>query len=157
MTTKEDIRWEQRFSNYMKALGKYNEAVELLKDSGKDTDVASPITEILKEGMIQRFEYTHELAWKTMKDYIAYQGNPDIKGSRDATREAFKINLINNGEVWMDMIGSRNQTSHTYDDDTAAAIYDKIISEYYTAFNDFAQIMEGLRLKMRRDLFSEEL
>lgn len=150
----EDIRWEQRFSSFRKALIKYNEAVEILKN---ENNIDPSINEILKEGLIQRFEYTHELAWKTMKDYIAYQGNSDIKGSRDATREAFKISLIKDGEVWMDMISSRNKTSHTYNDDTATEIYDKIIDEYYTSFNGFMNKMEELRSGKQGEIFTEEL
>lgn len=161
MTVKEeDIRWEQRFSSFRKALIKLNEAVELLKNNDQEEEEynnSSSIKEILKEGLIQRFEYTHELAWKTMKDYIAYQGNSDIKGSRDATREAFKIGLINDGEVWMDMISSRNKTTHTYNDATATEIYDKIIYEYYTVFNDFMKIMEELRSGKQGEMFTEEL
>jgi len=139
-----DIRWVQRLSGFAKALAKYNEAVAVLTELNNSEPA---VKEILKEGLIQRFEYTHELAWKTMKDFIAYQGNPDIKGSRDAIREAFKINLIGNGEVWMDMISSRNHTSHTYDDATATEIYDKIVAEYHAAFNEFRAVMEKLRLK----------
>ena len=157
MTTKgEDIRWEQRFSSFRKALDKYNEAVTILRDDD-DEEILSPLKDILKEGLIQRFEYTHELAWKTMKDYIAYQGNPDIRGSRDATRDAFKMGLIDNGEVWMDMISSRNKTSHTYNDATATEIYDKIIDEYYIVLNDFTKVMEGLRSGMQGEIFTEEL
>ena len=69
---------------------------------------------MIKEGLIQRFEYTHELAWNVMKDYAVYQGNSNVGGSRDASREAFQMNLVTDGQVWMDMISSRNKTSHTY-------------------------------------------
>ncbi|MDH8702201.1 nucleotidyltransferase substrate binding protein (TIGR01987 family) [Dysgonomonadaceae bacterium PH5-43] len=154
--TEEDIRWEQRFSSFRKALIKFNEAVEILKKDD-DNEISSSVKEILKEGLIQRFEYTHELAWKTMKDYIAYQGNSDIKGSRDATREAFKIELINDGETWMDMISSRNKTSHTYNDTTATEIYDKIVDEYYAAFNRFMETMEELRSGKQGEIFTKEL
>jgi nucleotidyltransferase substrate binding protein (TIGR01987 family) len=93
--------------------------------------------EILKEGLIQRFEYTHELAWNVMKDYAAYQGNSNIGGSRDATREAFQLQLITEATIWMDMIGSRNKTTHTYNEGTSNEIYNKILNEYYSAFVDF--------------------
>lgn len=147
MTIDTDIRWQQRFSNFKKALVKYNEAVKLLKEKeDEEMDaIGASMEEILKEGLIQRFEYTHELAWNTMKDYIVYQGTFDIKGSRDATREAFKIGLVENGDVWMDMISSRNKTSHTYNDETANEIYEKIINEYAVAFNAFHAKMEEIR------------
>ena len=78
---------------------------------------------LLKEGLIQRFGYTHELAWNTMKDYARYQGNEEVAGSRDATREAFRLKLIEDGALWMEMIGSRNQTTHTYTEATADEIH----------------------------------
>ena len=67
--------------------------------------------ELLKEGLIQRFEYTHELAWKVMKDYAEYQGYTDVRGSRDALRQALQMGLINDA-VWMDSIEDRNLISH---------------------------------------------
>ena len=73
-----------------------------------------PLFELEKQGLIQTFEFTHELAWNVMKDYFAWQGNPAITGSRDTAREAFQKGLIEDGEGWMEMIKSRNQTSHTY-------------------------------------------
>ncbi len=145
-----DIRWEQRFSNFKKALHKLTQAVEYIQQAHNNGDLAdhpddleNVVDEIIKEGMIQRFEYTHELAWNVMKDYAIYQGNPNIGGSRDATREAFQLKLISDGEIWMDMIGSRNQTSHTYNDETAGEIYLKILDEYYPAFLDFHDTMES--------------
>lgn len=103
------------------------------------------LDEMIKEGLIQRFEYTHELAWNVMKDYAKYQGNTNIEGSRDATREAFQLQLVSDGKIWMDMIGSRKVTSHTYNEDTAEEIYSKIMKEYYPAFLEFKEIMEAKR------------
>jgi len=154
----QDIRWEQRFSNYRKAVEKLRQAVKYIKDKfdkeEKDIDqAASVLDEVLKEGLIQRFEYTHELAWNVMKDYAEYQGNANIRGSRDATREAFKTKLLSNGEVWMDMIKSRNETSHTYNEETADEIFLKIIDDYYPAFDEFTKTMEELRSEKHGDLF----
>ena len=81
----EDIRWQQRFSNYQKALMRLSEAVDVL--NSQDIVNVLELT-LLKEGLIQRFEYTHELAWKVMKDYLEYQGYVDIRGSRDAIRKS---------------------------------------------------------------------
>ena len=108
-------------------------------------DLGFVLDEMIKEGLIQRFEYTHELAWNVMKDYAAYQGNANVGGSRDATREAFQLKLISNGKVWMDMIGSRNKTSHTYNEETADEIYSRILNEYYPAFLEFQKNMEAKR------------
>jgi nucleotidyltransferase substrate binding protein (TIGR01987 family) len=153
-----DIRWHQRFSNYRKALAKLTRAITVIQENvrdGEDEDeeTYTAIQEMLKEGLIQRFEYTHELAWNVMKDYAEYQGNFEIKGSRDATREAFGMKLINNGDVWMEMIRSRNDTSHTYNDETAEKIYTKIIKDYYQAFTEFEKNMERLRSGDQAKLF----
>lgn len=144
----EDIRWEQRFSNFAKALRKLSEAVNYIKekeaqDNVDGSNAVDLLDEILREGLIQRFEYTHELAWNVMKDYAVFQGNSTIGGSRDATREAFQLKLVTDGKVWMDMIGSRNKTSHTYNEETAAEIFSKIMDDYYPAFLEFERTMEG--------------
>lgn len=128
-----DIRWEQRFSNYRKALQQLKEAVDL-----KET---RPLSNLEKQGMIQAFEYTHELAWKTLKDFLKSRGNIEIYGSRDATREAFQLGLLEDGELWMKMIQSRNLTSHVYDDATAEEMIQFICDLYYDAF-------DKLRIKM---------
>lgn len=142
-----DIRWEQRFSNYVKALAKLKQSITFIKNNldeieGEAVDL---LDEMIKEALIQRFEYTHELAWNVMKDYADYQGNSEVGGSRDATREAFQLKLISDGQVWMDMISSRNKTSHTYNEDTANEIYEKIVNSYYKAFLDFQKTMENKR------------
>lgn len=150
MTDNKDIRWEQRLSNYSKALKKLSEAVDYIKQGKADgrIDLSNEYTgevlsEILKEGLIQRFEYTHELAWNVMKDFLLEVGEITIYGSKDATREAFKAELIENGAVWMEMIKSRNQTSHTYNEETADDIYTKIINEYHSEFLLFQRVMEA--------------
>lgn len=151
----QDIRWHQRFDNYTKALRKLTQAVEYINRSDETVDDQADLVldDIVKEGLIQRFEYTHELAWNVMKDYAAYQGNTTIGGSRDATREAFQLHLITDGRVWMDMIGSRNITSHTYNEDTANEIYAKILDEYYPAFVAFQQVMEAKQSGEQGEIF----
>jgi len=123
---KEDVRWIQRFDNYKKAFGRLKEAVLLAKER--------KLSELEEQGLIQSFEFTHELAWNTLKDFLTEKGDKEIYGSKDATRKAFKYNLIENGEVWMNMINSRNKTSHTYDEATAKEIVAEIIDDYYTEF-----------------------
>jgi nucleotidyltransferase substrate binding protein (TIGR01987 family) len=152
-----DIRWEQRFSNYVKAFEKLSQSVNYIQintveDIGNDGR-SVVLSEMIQEGLIQRFEYTHELAWNVMKDYAAYQGNPNITGSRDAVREAFKMQLIKNGETWMDMIESRNKTSHTYNEETAREIFSKILNEYYPVFLEFRSVMEEKRSENQNELF----
>jgi len=152
-----DIRWEQRFSNYVKAVDKLQQSVayiqENLGDKEHEDALEEVMTEMIKEGLIQRFEYTHELAWNVMKDYAEYQGNPNVGGSRDAVREAFKLQLITDGNLWMDMIASRNKTSHTYNEETADEIYRKILIDYYPAFSLFKKVMEEKRSGSQQQFF----
>ena len=112
--------------------------------------------EIVKEGLIQRFEYTYEMAWNVMKDYALYQGNSDIGGSRDAIRYAFSTNLIADGDMWMDMIKSRIKTPHTYNEETAHEIFMKILDEYHSAFLQLQTVMEGKRTGEQKNLFEKE-
>lgn len=135
-----DIRWKQRFENYVKALEKLNGAAFLLS---RQLDYGAGVTDLLKEGLIQRFEYTHELSWKVMKDYAEYQGNTEIRGSRDAIRWALQNGLIND-KAWMKSIEDRNLSSHDYDSETAEAIITKIVGTYIPLFNTFRQEMEKL-------------
>ena len=143
-----DIRWEQRFSNFKKALSKLTEVVK--------TKTLESLSELEQEGLIQRFEYTHELAWNVMKDYFEYQGNSTITGSRDAIREAFNKKLITNGEMWMETVKSRNKTSHTYNQEIAENIANDILNHYYQLFTDFEIRMEKIQTDNKKDLFSEE-
>ena len=144
----QDIRWHQRLSNYNKALSQFNKAVDLASERG--------LNELEQQGLIQSFEFTHELAWNVMRDYFYYQGNIEIRGSRDATRESFRFNLINKGEIWMDMIVSRNKTSHTYDEETANEIVENILNDYASLFNDFSKKMTELREGEQKKFFNKE-
>ncbi|WP_200978411.1 nucleotidyltransferase substrate binding protein [Echinicola sp. 20G] len=153
-----DIRWEQRFANYNKALLKLEQAVEYIRenyyqDGQYDELLFEKGEDIVKEGLIQRFEYTHELAWNVMKDFLKERGNIEIYGSRDATREAFSTGLIREGKIWMEMIQSRNKTSHTYNEDTAQEIFSKILEEYYPELLAFRVIMEEKRSGDQKDIF----
>ncbi|MCS6796682.1 MAG: nucleotidyltransferase substrate binding protein [Raineya sp.] len=143
----QEIRWKKRFHNYVRTFEKLAEAVEKIKQEypiQPDGHIAKDnfLDNIIKEGLIQRFEYTHELAWNVMKDFLTNAGNNNIFGSKDATREAFAVGIILNGEIWMDMIQSRNKTSHTYNSETADDIFLKIIHEYYEEFLFFKNKMQ---------------
>jgi nucleotidyltransferase substrate binding protein (TIGR01987 family) len=136
----QDVRWIQRFHNYLKALAQLEDAVSLSHQR--------PLSKLEGQGMIQAFEFTHELAWKTLKDFLESRGVQNLYGSKDVTRMAFQTNLIANGEAWMDMLQSRNLTSHTYDEATAAQILSAIQISYYGEF-------EQLRLRLEK-LVQEE-
>jgi nucleotidyltransferase substrate binding protein (TIGR01987 family) len=133
----EDIRWQQRLSNYSKALAQLESAVKL--------SCQRPLSQLEKLGLIQAFEFTHELAWNLLKDYFAHQGTSNITGSRDASREAFNKQLISDGEGWMEMIKSRNQSTHTYNQATADEIAQKVTEHYYPLFRQLKEKMEQLK------------
>ena len=128
-----DIRWKQRFMNYEKALNQLSKFVE----HGK-------LNEFEEQGLIQCFEYTHELAWNVMKDFLTEDGIKDIFGSKTATQQAFNKNLIDEGEIWMDMIKSRNESVHTYNENTADKIANKVTNQYFSEFINFQTKMKTL-------------
>ena len=132
-----DIRWHQRLDNYARALKQLTSAVELASTRA--------LSELEKQGLIQAFEFTHELAWNVMKDYFFFQGQSNITGSRDAAREAYQKGLIEDGETWMEMIKSRNQTSHTYNQRVADEIVQHITQLYCKCFEQFLKKMEALK------------
>lgn len=118
-----DIRWIQRLDNWTKALNQLTRFME-----------REELNELEEQGLIQCFEYNHELAWKTQKDFLEAQGVTDLFGSKNVARQAFSSGLIDNGTVWMDMIESRNLTSHTYNEDTTQKIVTAVVYRYYPAF-----------------------
>jgi nucleotidyltransferase substrate binding protein (TIGR01987 family) len=132
-TGNEDIRWKQRFNNYIKAFNQLTKFIEKNK-----------LNDLEMQGLIKAFEYTYELAWNTMKNFLEYQGETDIYGSRDTIRKAFNIGLIEDGEGWMDMLESRNRTSHTYNEETAEEICLEIQKSYYAFFQKLKNKMETL-------------
>jgi nucleotidyltransferase substrate binding protein (TIGR01987 family) len=126
-----DIRWIQRFNNFKRAFVKLDSAAK-----------KSSRSELEQEGLIQRFEYTYELAWNTLKDFFEYQGYTEISGSRDAFKLAIERGLIKEGKDWMKMIESRQRTSHTYDQETADGIAELIIDIYVSKFSDLIDVLE---------------
>jgi len=130
----QDIRWQQRFANYKKAVQQLQSAVEL--------SAQRALSNLEKQGVIQAFEFTHELGWNMLKDYLQDQGNQNIRGSKDATREAFKVALIADGEQWMAMIQSRNVSSHTYNERVADELVSVIVGQYFPLFVELQTEME---------------
>lgn len=157
-----DIRWHQRFSNFRKALRTLNENIQYIKEQQEIDweleeedfgDLLLGTANILKQGLIQSFEFTFELAWNVMKDYAEFQGNNEIKGSRDAIRYAAQVALVDEGHTWMEMIKSRTASSHTYDEDSANEIVKDILLLYQKEFVKFENKMEGLRSGEQGNLF----
>ena len=125
----DDVRWIQRFDNFKRSLKQLDDAVDIIAER--------ELNELERQGVIQAFEYNYELAWNVIKDFYEYQGGEGvlgIQGSRDAFRLAFKRGLIVQGEIWMDMIKSRQLTSHTYNEEISAKVFADIVNKYYPEF-----------------------
>jgi len=131
----DDLRWKQRFENFTRALHQLTLAVDLAQQR--------PLSDLEKQGVIQGFEMVHELAWNVLKDFLEHEGIQGIIGSRGAVREAFKHMLIEDGELWMDMIDKRNLSSHTYNQKLANELVDSILVGYYPAFLGLQQAMHS--------------
>lgn len=132
----QEIRWQQRFSNYRKALAQL------------ETFLQPPaLNEREQQGLIKAFEYTFELAWNTLRDLLRSQGDASLLGSRDTLREAFRLGLIEDGEAWMLMIQDRNLTSHTYNRSTADAIAANIVESYLPCFQQLSTRLEQRQLQ----------
>lgn len=141
-------RWEQKLQSYHKAL---NRLAEVVNEMDK-----RQLNDFEADGLIQRFEFTFELAWKLIKSYAEYQGtDKEIMGSRDAIRWAYENHLISDSATWMEMIKRRNDTSHTYDEDTAAEVVMRIKDSYYQAFVKLYNEMKRLSAATQNDLFSQ--
>lgn len=134
-----DVRWRQRFDNFERALQVLQRGVDLARQR--------PLSELEQQGLIQAFEFTHELAWNLLKDYLQHQGVAGIVGSRDATRLAFQNALISDGENWMAMIRARNQSSHTYNLEQAQVIAGEVITRFTPLL---------IQLRERFDALSQE-
>ncbi|AFV12544.1 nucleotidyltransferase, nucleotide binding domain protein [Thermacetogenium phaeum DSM 12270] len=115
----------------------YRKAVLRLKEA-LDEDSSNPL---LYDGVIQRFEFTYELAWKLMKAYLEYEGIAEVSSPRAAFKEAFAAGLIFEGDVWIDMIGDRNLAAHTYNEEMAKEIYGRIKEKYFKQFVAFGARM----------------
>lgn len=133
----QDVRWHQRLNSYQSALRRLTEAVELGR--------TRTLSDLERQGLIKGFEVTHELAWNLLKEYLTFQGIQGIIGSRDAVREGFQAELIADGEIWMDMIVSRNRTSHIYHEDVAADIAARVVQSYLDQYARLEARMVAIR------------
>jgi nucleotidyltransferase substrate binding protein (TIGR01987 family) len=138
-SNKNDVRWRQRFQNFNRAFTQLTNAAALAGQR--------KLSELEQQGLIQAFEFTHELAWKTLKDFLESHGVSNVVGSKDAIREAFAAGLIEDGEAWMQMIQSRSETTHTYDERTANEIGDAILSRYMPRFIGFQEKFTQLEIE----------
>ena len=134
--TSQDIRWIQRLENFQRALTTLQRAIGLARSRS--------LSELEEQGLIQAFEFTHELSWLLIRDFLVDQGVAGISGSRDAVREAVVRQLLPQGDesVWMAMIRSRNLTSHTYNPAIAREIASLIVDRYGPVFQQLADLMQ---------------
>ena len=127
--TDDTPRWVYRFRNYMRAFSLLREAIEMME--------TRELSQLEKEGVIQRFEYTIELAWNVMKDYLESENVVfDQVTPRAVIRKAFETNLVEDGAVWMDALDMRNRMSHTYNFATFERVVESIRRRYLAAFSE---------------------
>lgn len=123
-------RWRYRFKNFERAFILLRDAMDKLEASG--------LTQLEKEGFIQRFEYTMELSWKVMKDYLEAQGIVfDQITPRAVIRKAFEAKIISDGETWMAAIDARNKMSHTYDLVKFEEVIEKVRRKFHASMDEF--------------------
>ena len=140
-----DIRWQQRFSNFSRAFNLLRSALELEPDS---------LSQLEKEGIIQRFEYTFELAWKVLKDKMEYDGLIlDQISPKAVVRQAYAAKYLDSVEVWLQMIGDRNLMSHTYDFAQFEAVINTLRHRYLPVLDEFHRML----MEAQRDGDSDRL
>lgn len=127
-----EIRWRQRFENFDKAFTQFENAFNLY----------SELSDLEKEGLIQRFEYTFELAWKTLKDYLEANG-VIAKFPKETIKQSFKNEIIVDGEIWLEMLENRNLSVHTYEKETFNLLTEKIHLEYFEAIKQVHNYLKG--------------
>ena len=124
----QDIRWKQRFQNYEKAFKRLSRAIEVVK--------SAPDDDLLQSGLVQTYEYTFELAWKTLKDYLTLEGF-EVRSPRETIRQGFQSGYIMNGEDWLQALADRNLTTHIYDDEIIIQVLNDIFERYFFLLEDF--------------------
>ena len=124
-------RLNERYQDYEKALKRLKEAF-----------LEQP-TPLIIDGTLQRYEFTFELAWKTMKDYLEYNGISDnIASPRNIIQSAFQSRIIKNGDIWIEMMLARNELSHLYDEDKSREIYNNIKDKYLVVFENWKNFLQ---------------
>ncbi|MBW2735733.1 MAG: nucleotidyltransferase substrate binding protein [Deltaproteobacteria bacterium] len=137
----EKPRWVYRFDNYKRAFVLLREAIETMEDR--------ELTQLEKEGVIQRFEYTWELAWKVLKDYLEYEGVILDKITPAAViKAAFTAKIIEEGELWMRALDARNKMSHTYN----LAKFEEVIAAIRA---EYLRLLDGLHLYLMKCALDE--
>lgn len=128
-------KFETKFNNFKNALLK-------LKEGIADYDKAK--IETIRDGVIQRYEFTTELAWKTVREHLLAEGMVDINTPKAVMREAYSAGIIKDEQGWIQILSDRNLTSHIYDEKEAVEIFDRIKTEHINLFNELAVILEKI-------------
>jgi len=143
----EDIRWIQRFNNYRKALARLSEAVALAEERD--------LSDLEQQGLIQGFEFTFDLAWKTLQDYLRHHKRPNDNGGLNVIIiQALADGIIKGDEEWKAIKKSRELTSHSYDGDTADAIAENIIDTYHGLFIQLETRLQLEKINEEKNLFN---
>lgn len=130
----QNIRWEERFNNLEKAVNNLGETRAFIQKNG--------LNKIYIMALIQAYEITFELCWKTMKDYLLYNGIK-VDTPREVIKESFANNIISDGKIWIEMMEARNKTSHTYKEEFAKELADDILNNYIAQINNLHSFFKG--------------
>ena len=126
-------KWHERLAIYKNAIDRLAEVIALSKQH--------PLNQFERDSLIKRFEFSYEMAWKLMMSYEKENGIVEVLGSKDVIRQAFKLSIVNNGEIWLEMVDARNKTSHLYDEEMATDVVDEIIYTYYPLLTELRDTM----------------
>lgn len=127
-TENQDIRWKQRFRNYEKAFQRLSRAIEVVR--------ATPDDDLLQSGLVQTYEYTFELAWKTLKDYLELEGFL-LRSPRETIRQGFQSGYIMDAEDWLQALSDRNLIVRLYDDEVRIRAVKDISERYFFILQSF--------------------
>jgi len=128
-----NIRWQQRFQNFEKAYFSLNESIEAFKNDSENL--------FIRDSIIQRYEYTIELAWKTLKDYLEDEGFIDVSSPKKVIRQALKEGYITDS-AWLKALDDRNKTTHAYDEEMAQEITEQIKEQYFFLLRDLYFVLK---------------
>ena len=130
------IHWKQRFDNIQRAYQRLRWAMEIHQQDPSD--------ELIRMAVIKAYEFTFELSWKTLKDFLAYNGI-DAKLPREVLKQAFTTGLVSDGQLWIDMLEERNLMAHTYDDTRARKAVDQIQERYFSGLQQLHDLLATKR------------
>lgn len=122
----------EKLRNYKQALARLEEALAVNEPD-----------QFVHDAAIKRFEFTYELAWKLLKVLMEYKGGEDVRFPRDIFKEAYAKGLLENGEIWLDMLNDRNLSSHTYNQERALEIFGRVKNRYLAELIRLAETIEG--------------